>query len=111
MQEQTQPLLARLGGIRDWRVATKLLAATALVLVALTMVIDLLVVRQVQVALEEQATTDVTGSTNFLKYLLDQKGAPSVDSQEVLAFGATTANDYSIFHAGKRNTQANATIV
>src|SRR4051812_11946651 len=110
MQVKTQSLLEYTKAIQNWRVATKLLAATAIVMVLLTVVIDLLVVRQVQVALESQTTVDVTGSTNFLKYLLDQRGAPNVDSNGVLAFGITSANDYSIVDAVKRNTRAEATI-
>jgi len=115
MQERFRAGIERMGSVRRWRVATKLLVAAALVVVALvvvalTIVIDLLVVNRVQSALTTQATTDVTGSTNSLKYLLDQKGAPNVDSTGVLAFGAWSANEASIVEAIKRNTLADATI-
>ncbi len=110
MQERFRAGIERLGGVRRWRIATKLLVATALIVVALTIVIDLLVVNRVQSALTTQATTDVTGSTNSLKYLLDQKGAPNVDSTGTLAFGAWSANEASIVEAIKRNTLADAAI-
>jgi methyl-accepting chemotaxis protein len=110
MQEQFRAIISGLGNVRSWRVATKLLVATALVMVALTIVIDLLVVNRVQSALTVQATTDVTGSTNSLKYLLDQKGAPNIDTSGVLAFGAWSANEASLVGAIKRNTLADATI-
>ncbi|HEY8602686.1 MAG TPA: HAMP domain-containing protein, partial [Thermomicrobiales bacterium] len=107
MQQRFAPYLKAL---QNWRVATKLLVATALVMVFLTAVIDLLVVRQVQTALQGQAVTDVTGSTNFLKYLLDQRGAPNVDSTGVLAFGATSADEPSAVDAVKRSTRAESAI-
>jgi len=110
MQERFSAAIQQLSSVRRWRVATKLLVATALVVIALTIVIDLLVVNRVQSVLTSQATTDVTGSTNSLKYLLDQKGAPNVDSSGVLAFGAWSANEASIVDAIKRNTLADATI-
>ena len=110
MQERLRAGVASLSSVRQWRIATKLLVVTALVVVALTIVIDLLVVNRVQSALTAQATTDVTGSTNSLKYLLDQKGAPNVDTTGVLAFGAWSANEASIVGAIKRNTLADATI-
>jgi len=110
MQERLRAVIEHLGNARRWRVATKLLVATALVMVALTVIIDLLVVGRVQSALTNQVATDVTGSTNSLKYLLDQKGAPNVDNTGVLAFGAWSANEASIVQAIKRNTLADATI-
>src|SRR4051794_29873761 len=100
------PYLDRLKGIGTWRVATKLLLTTALVMLVLTVVIDLVVVNRVQTALQSQTATDVTGSTNFLKYLLDQRGAPSVGSDGSLSFGAWSAGDLSIVDAVKRNTRA-----
>ena len=110
MQGRFRAAIQQLSSVRGWRVATKLLVATALVVIALTIVIDLLVVNRVQSVLTGQATTDVTGSTNSLKYLLDQKGAPNVDSGGVLAFGAWSANEASIVDAIKRNTLADAAI-
>jgi methyl-accepting chemotaxis protein len=107
MQQRIAPYLKAL---QNWRVATKLLVATALVMILLTVVIDLLVVRQVQTALQSQAVTDVTGSTNFLKYLLDQRGAPYLDSTGVLVFGATSANEPSAVDAVKRSTRAESAI-
>ena len=107
MQQRFAPYLKTL---QNWRVATKLLVATALVMVLLTAIIDLLVVRQVQTALADQAVTDVTGSTNFLKYLLDQRGAAYLDSTGTLAFGATSANEPSAVDAVKRSTRAEVAI-
>ena len=107
MQQRFAPYLKAL---QNWRVATKLLVATALVMILLTAIIDLLVVRQAQTVLQNQAVTDVTGSTNFLKYLLDQRGAPNIDSTGVLAFGVTSANESSAVDAVKRSTRAEAAI-
>jgi methyl-accepting chemotaxis protein len=102
--------LDRRNSLRGWRLATKLLIATALVMIVLTVIINVLVVRQVRTALEEQAAVDVTGSTNFLKYLIEQRGAPSVNSQGVLEFGASSSNDFTMVDAVKRNTRAESSI-
>ena len=110
MQDRLQPMLERLKSAQSWRVATKLLITTMVVMLALTVAIDLLVVRQVRSALEDQTAFDVTGSTNSLKYLIDQKGAPSVNSAGNLEFGAWSANEYSIVDAVKRSTRAEAAI-
>ncbi len=107
MQQRFTPYLA---AIRSWRVSTKLLVATALVMILLTAVIDLLVVRQVQTALREQAIADVDGSASVLKYLLDQRGAPTIDSNGVLTFGLASSNEFSFVDAVKRSTRAEAGI-
>ncbi len=110
MQDRLQPMLERLKAAQSWRVATKLLLTTAIVMLALTVAIDLLVVRQVRNALEDQTAIDVTGSTNSLKYLLDQRGAPSVGFTGELSFGVWSANDYSVVDAVKRSTRAETAV-
>ena len=103
--------LNRRSDLRSWRLATKLLVTTAIVMIVLTVAINLLVARQVRAALEEQAVVDITGSTNFVKYLVDQRGAPSVNSTGVLDFGASSSNDFSLVDPVKRNTRAEASIL
>src|SRR3712207_3727805 len=94
--QETQPYLARLGTIRDWRVATKLLVATAFVMIALTVVIDILVVRQTRDGLEDRLTSEVTSSTRFLKFLADQKGTANVREGKLEFGGAATTNTFSL---------------
>ena len=96
--------------LQNWRVATKLLVAVALVMIFLTAFTNLLVARQVQTALQNQAVADATGSANFLKYLLDQRGAPTLDSNGILAFGASSSAELAPVDALKRSTRAEAAV-
>ncbi|MFN8512403.1 MAG: methyl-accepting chemotaxis protein [Thermomicrobiales bacterium] len=102
--------LDRRNSLRGWRLATKLLIATAIAMIVLTVIIDLLVVRQVRTALEDQAKVDVTGSTNFAKYLVEGRGLPSVDANGLLMFGASSSNDFTLVDPVKRNTNAEVSI-
>ena len=110
MQHKRQQFPALPGQVRDWRVATKLLLVTALVMLALTIVIDVLVVGQNRAVLESQLASEVGSSANFLKYQADQKGSANVRDGKLQFGGTGVNNDFTLVDATKDLTASEATI-
>ncbi len=110
MQQQTQPKPSGLVAIRDWRVATKLLIVTALVMIGLTVVINVLVVRQVRTTLESQLTSEVTSANRFLKFLTDQKGSATLRDGKLEFGGWAAASNFTLVDQTKDLTGAEATM-
>jgi len=97
-----------LGG--NWRVATKLLVATALIMVVLTIAIDILVVRQTRAGLETQFGSEVSTSVSFLKFLTDQKGTANL-RDGLLQFGGWGAtNEFTLVDQTKNLAGSDATM-
>jgi len=97
-----------LGG--NWRVATKLLVATALIMVILTVAIDILVVRQTRAGLETQFGSETSTSVAFLKFLTDQKGTANL-REGLLQFGGWGAtNEFTLVDQAKNLAGSDATM-
>jgi methyl-accepting chemotaxis protein len=94
----------------NWRVATKLLVATALIMVVLTVAIDILVVQQTRAGLETQLGTEVGTSVTFLRFLTDQRGTPNVRDGQ-LQFGISGANnEFTLVDQAKNLADSDATV-
>ena len=109
MQESTQAVLPNMGAVRDWRVATKLLIATALVMVVLTVVIDVLVVRQITTTLETQITKESVNANRLLKFLVGQQGTAALRNGKLEIGGLAIESNFAAVdatNAGRRAAYA-----
>ncbi len=97
-----------LGG--NWRVATKLLIATALIMVVLTVVIDILVVRQTRAGLETQFGSEAGTSVAFLKFLTDQKGTANLRDGQLQFGGWGATNEFTLVDQTKNLVGSDATM-
>jgi len=97
-----------LGGNR--RVATKLLVATALIMVALTVAIDILVVRQTRAGLETQFGTEAGTSVAFLKFLTDQKGSATLRDGKLEFGGWGATNEFTLVDQTRNLAGSEATM-
>ena len=97
-----------LGG--NWRVAMKLLIATALIMVVLTVVIDILVVRQTRAGLETQFGSEAGTSVAFLKFLTDQKGTANLRDGQLQFGGWGATNEFTLVDQTKNLVGSDATM-
>jgi methyl-accepting chemotaxis protein len=100
----------KLGRIMNLSVGTRILSVTAVLLLVLSGALLLAVKQSVETAITGDVYTEMDSAANFHRYLVDQKGAPSIVDGKLMLGDYIVNDDFQVVDLVKKKTGAQATL-